>query len=249
VTFELAPEMFKQGTLDYLDLNIKENADWGLDLGSVELQGSLGGTQPVVFSLDATGRIDSYGFTMTGPPTGTYASGAFPSITYDVDPYGTLTASYSVSIAGRLHVEGVFDADLGELLEVTGTVAEDQTLPGTMVLAELPGPYPKDVVLHLTADIGSLDPPFVMSGSYDYTDYSGGTNPYYVIHTEYALAGVLTIGDAHFDVYGPIDVPEPATVGVFALGSLLFVRCSPHTPNRRRGCEFGRSVSSPTRDR
>ena len=83
------------GTLDGLNVDIKNGAAWDLALDRIELTESAGLSK---LYLDTTGSVDSYQFDMTGAPTGTYLSGTQSSATYEVSPSGNLSASYSADI-------------------------------------------------------------------------------------------------------------------------------------------------------
>jgi hypothetical protein len=224
VTFEVAPDTLTQGKLDDLYVDIKDGAAWNLSLNALSMTSGFGASLTLA---PGAGSVTSYTFDMTGASTGTYSSGAFPSITYNIAASGTTYGAQSGwSYTGTLSLPGVGNVNLGTVLNVAGTAGNyAQTASGTMVLTELAGPYPKDVAVALHADAGAISVGFsATSSGYSYNNYSGGTNPYYIINLNYGVtAGSVNIGATHIDLYDTIvdAIPEPATLAVLGLGGAL----------------------------
>jgi hypothetical protein len=224
VEFEIAKSTLQQGQFDALNINLKDGASWGIgNLNTVSMSDSVKGVSLTLTASSAAG-ITAESFLMTGPKTGAYASGAFPSITYSIAPSGTLSASaVGSSYTGSLYLPGVGTVGLGTLLNApTGSANAAKTLSGTMTLTELAGPYPKDVAVAVHADASAVSIPLSTSGSYYYNNYAGGTSPYYVISLNYGYSASVSTG-AHMDLYNTlVDViPEPVTLAAFGVGGAL----------------------------
>jgi len=218
-------DTLQQGTLDDLDVDIDGGAAWGLALDDIVLTGDVVGLGiPVTVTLETTGSIIDMAFGMTGASTGSYASGSFPSITYNINPSGNASASFSATVAGEIDIGGFLTVDLGTLATVSGSDSEAVSAPGTMVLTELASVgYPKDVAVELHAATGAIDVPISTSGSEALDTYGGNKNPYYKVNFNYNLAGQLGVGSASIDLYDTIvdAVPEPTTIAVLGLGGVL----------------------------
>ncbi len=224
VSFEVAKDTLAQGTLDDLDVDIDGGASWGLALDDIVLTGDVTGLGvPVTVTLETDGAVTDLDFNMTGGSTGSYASGSFPSITYDVNPSGTVSGSYTATVAGEIDIGGFLTVDLGDLVTVSGSDSEAVSAPGQMTLTELAGPYDKDVAVHISAATGAIDIPISTSGSESINTYGGSKNPYYKVSFNYSLSGQLGVGSASIDLYDTIvdAVPEPATIAVLGLGGAL----------------------------
>jgi hypothetical protein len=226
VEFETVKSTLQQGQFDALNINLKDGASWGIgNLNTLTLSstGGIGGISLTLTASSAT-AITAETFLMTGPKTGTYASGAFPSITYSIAPSGTLSATaVGSSYTGNLYLPGVGNVNLGTVLSApSGSVNAAKTLSGTMTLTELAGPYPKDVAVAVHADASAVSIPLSTSNSYYYNNFSGGTNPYYVLSLSYGYNANVSAG-AHMDLYNTlVDViPEPMTLAAFGVGGAL----------------------------
>jgi hypothetical protein len=107
---------------------------------------------------------------------------------------------------------------------VGGSAGVGETLSnGVMVLTELAGPYPRGVAVNIRADAASpVTVSFGTSGSYYYNNYSGGTNPYYIVTLNYSQSGSVST-TAHMDLYATIHdfLPEPVTLAVLGVGGPL----------------------------
>mgnify|MGYP000440653724 CR=1 FL=1 len=230
VSFETVTDTLKQGTLDDLYVNIKDGAGWNFALANLVLTGDIGGGRQVTVTLSTSGSVTSYTFDMTGASTGSYASGSFPSITYNISPYGTASAAYSATTTGTLWIQDFGSVALPNLTP-SGSVTTGVTATGTMTLTELAGPYPKDVAVAIHADSPQISMGLSTSGSYYFNNYSGGTNPYYIINLNYSMSGNVNLNGTHYDLYDTlVDViPEPMTLAVFGLGGAMFLLV------RRRG--------------
>jgi hypothetical protein len=226
VSFETVLQTLKQGTLDDLNVNIKDGAGWafGVANNTLSISGShTGGSIALALNLVGRGSMSSYTFDMTGASTGAYASGAFPSITYNVSPSGNASAAYSGTLAASLSVNGggYFGVN-GISIGASNTVG--QTLSsGTMTLTELAGPYPKDVTVAIHADSGPVSLGISGSNGYTYNTYAGAGSSYYVVNLNYGVSGNANVS-SHIDLYDTIvdAIPEPITLAVFGLGGALF---------------------------
>ncbi len=226
------------GKLNDLNVDIKDGASWTFGLSDLAISGTFN-SQTVWFSLySGSGSINSLAFDMTGSPTGTMTSytkvpplsnpgdpnSGMVQAWYSIAPSGNLSASYSSTYHGKVNLPGIGDAYLGSFAP-SGSANTGMTLSnGTMKLLELAGPYARDVAVDIHADAGSVSMGFSSSGSWGYNNYSGGTNPYYVISLGYNVGGNVTTGTTHMDLYDTIIdvIPEPTTIAVLGLGGVLF---------------------------
>jgi hypothetical protein len=234
VSFERLFTTFDNGYLN--DLNITDffgGSPQGLALNPVQLNGSVDtplGAIPVYLTLNTSGSLSNMNWDMNANTAFMYGkTGAFPSVTYSWLAGGNGGVDARLLMSGNLNVWGIFDVDLGTLLD-TGTIHQDLAglpLLGTMNLTELAGPYPKDVQLHINTDLSGLLPitvPFTTAGAYDYNNYPGGEGgSYFKIHVNYAFDGSLSVTSAAMDLYSTIYdiIPEPVTLAVFGLGAGL----------------------------
>jgi len=224
----------EHGTLDALNVNIQDGASYGLGsagnwaIGAYRADNSqqLMTLDLSAFSLGFTGL----GFNMTGGPTGGVASPytQWPSTvsgTFSVAPYGNLTASLgTASLTTSLWNATTGWATLGSYAIGGGSGTTAEALAGTMVATELAGPYPRDVAISLAADTtAAVSVGFGASGSWAFNNYSGGTNPYYVVNVSTGLSGTATVNSAHIDIYSTLQdvIPEPMTLVVFGLGGAM----------------------------
>jgi len=219
VGFERGDPPLGSGTVNALNVDIKDGAAWNLAMNRITLTDP--GNDFQKFYLDMTGAINSFRFDMTGPPSGTYNSGEPPTVTYDISPSGTLTTSYSVSMSGNLSV-GItvggnwyaFNIPLGSLFTTSATVPLPKTANGTMTLTESSGRYPHDVGVDMEASIGTTSLPFGMSDVFTISKPKSGNDPYYTLTGSYTFSGLMQIRNTHFEVSDTIPraVPDPYPV-------------------------------------
>jgi hypothetical protein len=228
----------EHGSLNGLSVNIKDGAAYSLgNYDGATIYGT-GGGHTVQLTLNATPlSMSALSFNMTGGPTGTltgYSSNpaAFQMVqaTYSVAPYGTLAATLgATALTGAMYFDGS-GVGINQAMG-GGSNSLAQTLTGgVMVETELAGPYPRSVAVHISGNAASpVSVSFGTSGSYYYNNYSGGTNPYYIVSLNWGQSGSVST-TASMDLYGTIlnIIPEPVTLAVFGLGAALF------TLNRRR---------------
>jgi len=231
VAFERLFTTLDNGQL--LDLNATDmfgGSPQALALDRVTLTGTVNtvlGDIPVEARLDATGSLSNFGFDMTAPAWTFPNGGAFPSKDYMWIGSGNASIDYNLAIDAELEVWGIFTVDLGTILSTGGNVGYNGIpLLGAMNLTELAGPYPKDVAVHISSNFDNWTPitvPFSTAGAFDYNNYSGGTNAYYVVHIGYDFTGSLTVDNVTLDIYSTIAdiIPEPVTLAVFGLGAGL----------------------------
>lgn len=226
VSFETVVDTLKQGTLDDVVVDLDGGVAVGLALDNIVLSGEISGLGiPVTVTLSTSGALNDLDFDMTSGPTGSYASGAFPSITYNVSPSGTVTANWGATITGVLDISGILTIDLGTLGTLGGTESIGGVgAAGTMTLTELAGPYAKDVAVALHSDVDAVGLTLGTSGSTSVNTYAGNKNPYYTVNFNYSMTGSMSV-DASVDLYDTIidAIPDPATLSIFGLGSGLFV--------------------------
>jgi len=225
VSFETVTDTLQQGTLDDLVVDLDGGTAVGLALDNIVLNGQISGLGiPVTVTLSTSGSLNDLDYDMTSGSTGSYASGAFPSITYDVSPSGTVTANWGATITGNLDISGILNVNLGTLGTLGGTESIGGVgAAGTMTLTELAGPYPKDVAVAIHSDVDAVGLSLSTSGSTSVNTFSGGTSPYYKVSFNYSMSGSMNV-DASVDLYDTIidAIPDPATLSIFGLGTGLF---------------------------
>jgi hypothetical protein len=229
------PDAFNRlehGSLNALSANIKDGAAYNLgNYDGASITGT-GGGHTVVLTLNATPlSVSALSFNMTGGPTGVLTNyttvAPFPpglvQATYSVAPYGTLAMTLgSTALTGTMTFDG---SPVGINLAMGGgsnSVGETMT-NGVMVLTELAGPYPRSVADNIRGDLATpVTVSFGTSGSYNYNNYSGGTNPYYIVSLNYSQSGNVS-ATSHLDIYDTIlnIIPEPMTLAVLGLGGVL----------------------------
>lgn len=223
VSFEVAKDTLKQGSLDDLYVDVKDGSAWNLALNDVTISGSGAGFIPVDLTLSTSGSVTSLTYDMTGPSTGSLTSYTFPTATYSVNPSGTASAGYNVAITGNLNIAGVANIDLGTLFNFSDTVNEAASLAATMTLEELNNPsgYPKNVAVDISSGLPTIALPFTTSGSISQTVTVSGS-AYYKINANYSFNGSVNVGGS-IDLYDTIvgAVPEPTTIAVLGLGGAL----------------------------
>jgi hypothetical protein len=228
----------EHASLNALSANIKDGAAYNLgNYDGVTLTGT-GGGHTVTLTLNATPlSMSALSFNMTGGPTGVltnYSSnppaGQMVQATYSIAPYGTLAATLgTTALTGTMYFDG---SPVGINLAMGGGSASvgETMINGVMVLTELAGPYPRSVADNIRGDLATpVSVAFGTSGSYYYNNYSGGTNPYYIVSLSYSQSGTVS-ATAHLDIYDTIlnIIPEPVTLAVLGLGGALL------TLSRRR---------------
>jgi hypothetical protein len=221
----------EHGSLNGLAVDIKDGAGYSLgNYDGASITGT-GGGHTVTLTLNATAlSMSALSFNMTGGPTGvlTNYSSNPPAMqmvqaTYAIAPYGTLAATLgATALTGAMYFDG---SGVGINLAMGGGSASvGETLSnGVMVLTELAGPYPRSVAANIRGDaLTPVTVAFGTSGSYYYNNYSGGTNPYYIVNLAYSQSGNVS-ATAHLDLYDTIAniIPEPVTLAVLGLGGAL----------------------------
>ncbi len=204
------------GTVNALAVDIKNGAAWNLAMDRITLTDPSNGFYKMY--LDMTGLVNTFRFDMSGAPTGTYASGDPPTVTYDINPSGTLTAGYTTTMTGSLSLGFTFmgnwysiDVPVGTIFNVGGAFPLPVTADGTMTLSESSGIYPHSVDVDIQASIGQISMPFGMSDSLTLTRAKSGNDPYYTLTGNYSFAGLLEISNTQFAVSDTIQkaVPDP----------------------------------------
>jgi hypothetical protein len=223
----------EHGSLDALNVDIKDGAAYGLGGAGNWAIGAYradNGTQLMTLDLSAFSlAMTGLGFNMTGGPTGTLTSySEYPATvsgTYSVAPYGNLTASLgTASLTTSLWNATSGWSTLGTYGIGGGSASQAEALSGTMVATELAGPYPRDVAITIAADTtAAVSVGFGASGNWAFNNYSGGTNPYYVVNVSTGVTGTATVNSAHVDLYSTLQdvIPEPMTLVVFGLGGAM----------------------------
>jgi hypothetical protein len=216
VGFDAGNPPLGNGTVNALDVDIKNGAAWNLALDRITLTDP--GNAFYKFFLDMTGAINMFRFDMTGAPTGTFNSGSPPTVTYDVSPFGVLTTGYTTTMTGSLSLGFTFlsnwysvDVPLGTVFTSGATLPLPETADGTMTLNESSGMYPHDVNVGIEASVGPVSLPFRISDSFTINKAMSGSNPYYNLTGNYSFSGLMQIENAHFSVSDTVQdaIPDP----------------------------------------
>lgn len=220
----------KNGVLNSLNItDMLGGSPQGLALNPITLSGEISGIGiPVDITLNASGSISN--FSLTSAPGNAWMlghTGAYPSIAYNfLSSPSTAGVNYHVGVAGNLSIWGILNIDLGQLTSLDGHLDyAGVPLMGSMILTELPGPYPRSVHSEIAVDLSQWTPvtvPISTTGSYDFNNYTGGST-YYKVHFDYGFNGSLTVNNIGLDINGTIAniIPEPITVAVFGVGAGL----------------------------
>ncbi|MBN1342705.1 MAG: PEP-CTERM sorting domain-containing protein [Phycisphaerae bacterium] len=244
VSFERLFTTLDGGLLNDVDTNLLGGSTQSLALDRVTLTGDVSGLVDVQLRLDGYGSITQLTYNANSvatfpQPAGVYYNAPVGSAEYFFIASGDAMAAYTAAVDAELEVMGLFTVDLGQVLNFSGSqTLPNVPLPGNMTLTELgtEGAYPKDVAVHLAADLdlvglgGAIEIPFTTSGSESVNTYASNKNPYYKINVNYTFDGNIIIDDVSIDLYDTIDniIPEPVTLAVFGLGGALY------TLSRRR---------------